>query len=96
MQVPQTQAAISRIQDVMATRFPFCIPSVVNVVLFGSLLADPAPPVWTFDVGGSPLVVDFADYGAFAEVSSWTVRLLFTAALLLNTRRFVYGVGGGD
>ena len=96
LQVPQTQAAISRIQDVMATRFPFCIPSVVNVVLFGSLLADPAPPVWTFDVGGSPLVVDFADYGAFAEVSSWTVRLLFTAALLLNTRRFVYGVGGGD
>lgn len=96
MQVPQTQAAISRIQDVMSTRFPFCIPSVVNVVLFGSLLADPAPPVWTFDVGGSPLVVDFADYGAFAEVSSWTVRLLFTAALLLNTRRFVYGVGGGD
>lgn len=96
MQVPQTQAAISRIQDVMSTRFPFCIPSVVNVVLFGSLLADPAPPVWTFDVGGFPLVVDFADYGAFAEVSSWTVRLLFTAALLLNTRRFVYGVGGGD
>ena len=96
LQVPQTQAAISRIQDVMATRFPFCIPSVVNVVLFGSLLAEPAPPVWTFDVGGSPLVVDFADYGAFAEVSSWTVRLLFTAALLLNTRRFVYGVGGGD
>ena len=96
LQVPQTQAAISRIQDVMSTRFPFCIPSVVNVVLFGSLLADPAPPVWTFDVGGSPLVVDFADYGAFAEVSSWTVRLLFTAALLLNTRRFVYGVGGGD
>lgn len=80
----------------MSTRFPFCIPSVVNVVLFGSLLAEPAPPVWTFDVGGSPLVVDFADYGAFAEVSSWTVRLLFTAALLLNTRRFVYGVGGGD
>ena len=96
MQVPQTQAAISRIQDVMSTRFPFCVPSVVNAVLFGSLLADPAPPVWTFDVGGSPLVVDFADYGAFAEVSSWTVRLLFTAALLLNTRRFVYGVGGGD
>ena len=95
LQVPQTQAAISRIQDVMSTRFPFCIPSVVNVVLFGSLLAEPAPPVWTFDVGGSPLVVDFADYGAFAEVSSWTVRLLFTAALLLNTRRFVYGVGGG-
>ena len=95
MQVPQTQAAISRIQDVMSTRFPFCIPSVVNVVLFGSLLADPAPPVWTFDIGGSPLVVDFADYGVFAEVSSWTVRLLFTAALLLNTRRFVYGVGGG-
>ena len=95
MQVPQTQAAISRIQDVMSTRFPFCIPSVVNVVLFGSLLADPAPPVWTFDIGGSSLVVDFSDYGAFAEVSSWTVRLLFTAALLLNTRRFVYGLGGG-
>ncbi|RFT84564.1 hypothetical protein DX903_05060 [Adlercreutzia equolifaciens] len=95
LQVPQTHAAISRIQDVMSTRFPFCIPSVVNVVLFGSLLADPAPPVWTFDIAGSPLVVDFADYGAFAEVSSWTVRLLFTAALLLNTRRFVYGLGGG-
>ena len=95
LQTPQTQAALSSIQDVMSTRFPFCIPSLVNVVLFGSILADAAPPVWEFDVAGSPLVVDFSDYGQFAEVCRWTVLVLFTASLLLNTRRFIYGMGGG-
>lgn len=55
LQTPQTQAALSSIQDVMSTRFPFCIPSLVNVVLFGSVLADAAPPVWEFDIAGSPL-----------------------------------------
>ena len=95
LQTPQTQAALSSIQDVMSTRFPFCIPSLVNVVLFGSVLADAAPPVWEFDIVGSPLVVDFSDYGQFAEVCRWTVLVLFTASLLLNTRRFIYGMGGG-
>ena len=95
LQTPQTQAALSSIQDVMATRFPFCIPSLVNVVLFGSVLADAAPPVWEFDIAGSPLVVDFSDYGQFAEVCRWTVLVLFTASLLLNTRRFIFGMGGG-
>ena len=95
LQTPQTQAALSSIQDVMATRFPFCIPSMVNVVLFGSVLADAAPPVWEFDIVGTPLVVDFSDYGQFAEVCRWTVLVLFTASLLLNTRRFIYGMGGG-
>ena len=95
LQTPQTQAALSSIQDVMSTRFPFCIPSLVNVVLFGSVLADAAPPVWEFDIAGSPLVVDFSDYGQFAEVCRWTVLVLFTASLLLNTRRFIYGMGGG-
>ena len=83
------------IQDVMSARFPFCIPSLVNVILFGSILADAAPPVWEFDIAGSPPVVDFSDYGQFVEVSRWTVLLLFTASLLLNTRRFIYGMGGG-
>lgn len=95
LQTPQTQAALSSIQDVMATRFPFCIPSLVNAVLFGSILADAAPPVWEFDIAGSPLVVDFSDYAQFAEVCRWTVLLLFIASLLLNTRRFIYGMGGG-
>lgn len=95
LQTPQTHAALSSIQDVMSTRFPFCIPSLVNVVLFGSVLADAAPPVWEFDIAGSPLVVDFSDYGQFAEVCRWTVLVLFTASLLLNTRRFIYGMGGG-
>lgn len=95
LQTPQTQAALSSIQDVMSTRFPFCIPSLVNVVLFGSILADAAPPVWEFDIAGSPFVVDFSDYGQFAEVCRWSVLLLFTASLLLNTRRFIYGMGGG-
>ena len=95
LQTPQTHAALSSIQDVMATRFPFCIPSLVNAVLFGSILADAAPPVWEFDIAGSPLVVDFSDYGQFAEVCRWTVLLLFTASLLLNTRRFIYGMSGG-
>lgn len=95
LQTPQTQAALSSIQDVMATRFPFCIPSLVNAVLFGSILADAAPPVWEFDIAGSPLVVDFSDFGQFAEVCRWTVLLLFIASLLLNTRRFIYGMGGG-
>ena len=95
LQTPQIQAALSSIQDVMSTRFPFCIPSLVNAVLFGSILADAAPPVWEFDIAGSPLVVDFSDYVQFAEVCRWTVLLLFTASLLLNTRRFIYGMGGG-
>ena len=95
LQTPQTQAALSSIQDVMSTRFPFCIPSLVNVVLFGSVLADAAPPVWEFYISGSPLVVDFSDYGQFAEVCRWTVLVLFTVSLLLNTRRFIYGMGGG-
>lgn len=95
LQTPQTQAALSSIQDVMSTRFPFCIPSLVNVVLFGSVLADAVPPVWEFDIVGSPLVVDFSDYVQFAEVCRWTVLVLFTASLLLNTRRFIYGMGGG-
>lgn len=95
LQTPQTQAALSSIQDVMATRFPFCIPSLVNAVLFGSILADAAPPVWEFDIAGSSLVVDFSEYAQFAEVCRWTVLLLFTASLILNTRRFIYGMGGG-
>ena len=95
LQTHHTQAALSSIQDVMATRFPFCIPSLVNVVLFGSILADAAPPVWEFDIAGSPLVVDFSEYAQFAEVCRWTVLLLFTASLILNTRRFIYGMGGG-
>ncbi len=95
LQTPHTQAVLSSIQDVMATRFPFCIPSLVNAVLFGSILADAAPPVWEFDIAGSPLVVDFSEYAQFAEVCRWTVLLLFTASLLLNTRRFIYGMGGG-
>ena len=94
LQVPATAAAIDGIKGAMSTAFPFCIPSVVNLVLFGSVVADPQAPCWEFDIVGSPLVVDFADFEDFAEVCRWTVRLLFAAALLLNTRKFVYGVGG--
>lgn len=96
LQVPATAAAIDGIKGAMSTAFPFCIPSVVNLVLFGSVVADPQAPCWEFDIVGSPLVVDFADFEDFAEVCRWTVRLLFVAALLLNTRKFVYGVGGAD
>lgn len=94
LQVPATAAAIDGIKGAMSTAFPFCIPSVVNLVLFGSVVADPQAPCWEFDIVGSHLVVDFAPYEDFAEVCRWTVRLLFVAALLLNTRKFVYGVGG--
>ena len=94
LQVPATAAAIDGIKGAMSTAFPFCIPSVVNLVLFGSVVADPQAPCWEFDIVGYPLVVDFADFEDFAEVCRWTVRLLFVAALLLNTRKFVYGVGG--
>ena len=94
LQVPATASAIDGIKGAMSTAFPFCIPSVVNLVLFGSVVADPQAPCWEFDIAGSPLVVDFAPYEDFAEVCRWTVRLLFVAALLLNTRKFVYGMGG--
>lgn len=94
LQVPATAAAIDGIKGAMSTAFPFCIPSVVNLVLFGSVVADPQAPCWEFDIAGSPLVVDFSGFEDFAEVCRWTVRLLFVAALLLNTRKFVYGVGG--
>ena len=93
---PATSAALGRIQDAMRGVFPFCIPSVVNMVLFGSVLAEPSPPVWEFDIAGSPLVVDFAPYEDFAEVCRWVVRLLFSVSLLMGTRRFIYGFGGGD
>lgn len=94
--LPATASAIDSIKGAMSTAFPFCIPSVVNLVLFGSVVADPQAPVWEFDIAGTPLVVDFAPYEDFAEVCRWTVRLLFVAALLLNTRKFVYGVGGSE
>lgn len=94
LQVPATVAAIDGIKGAMSTAFPFCLPSVVNLVLFGSVVADPQAPCWEFDIVGSPLVVDFAGFEDFAEVCRWTVRLLFVAALLLNTRKFVFGVGG--
>lgn len=94
LQVPATAAAIDGIKGAMSTAFPFCIPSVVNLVLFGSVVADPQAPCWEFDIVGNPLVVDFSCFEDFAEVCRWTVRLLFVAALLLNTRKFVYGVGG--
>ena len=94
LQVPATAAAIDGIKGAMSTVFPFCIPSVVNLALFGSVVAEPQAPCWEFDIAGCPLVVDFAPYGDFAEVCRWTVRLLFVAALLLNTRKFVYGAGG--
>ena len=94
LQVPATAAAIDGIKGAMSTAFPFCIPSVVNLVLFGSVVADPQAPCWEFDIVGNPLVVDFSGFEDFAEVCRWTVRLLFAAALLLNTRKFVYGVGG--
>ena len=94
LQVPATAAAIDGIKGAMSTAFPFCIPSVVNLVLFGSVVVDPQAPCWEFDIVGNPLVIDFADFEDFAEVCRWTVRLLFVAALLLNTRKFVYGVGG--
>lgn len=94
LQVPATAAAIDGIKGAMSTAFPFCIPSVVNLVLFGSVVADPQAPCWEFDIAGSPLIVDFSGFEDFAEVCRWTVRLLFAAALLLNTRKFVYGVGG--
>lgn len=96
LSLPSTASAIGSIKDVLSTAFPFCIPSVVNLVLFGSVVADPQAPCWEFDIAGSPLVVDFAPYEDFAEVCRWTVRLLFVAALLLNTRKFVYGMGGGQ
>lgn len=94
LQVPATAAAIDGIKGAMSTAFPFCLPSVVNLVLFGSVVADPQAPCWEFDIVGNPLVVDFSGFEDFAEVCRWTVRLLFAAALLLNTRKFVYGVGG--
>ena len=96
LSLPSTLGAVDRIRDALSTAFPFCIPSVVNLVLFGSVVADPQAPCWEFDIAGSPLVVDFAPYEDFAEVCRWTVRLLFVAALLLNTRKFVYGMGGGQ
>lgn len=91
--LPATFSAIDSIEGALSTAFPFCLPSVVNLVLFGSVVADPQPPCWEFDISGSPLVVDFAPFEDFAEVCRWTVRLLFVAALLLNTRKFVYGIG---
>lgn len=94
LQVPATAAAIDGIKGAMSTAFPFCVPSVVNLVLFGSVVADPQAPCWEFDIVGNLLVVDFSGFEDFAEVCRWTVRLLFAAALLLNTRKFVFGVGG--
>ena len=94
LSLPSTASAIGSIKDALSTAFPFCLPSVVNLVLFGSVVAAPQAPVWEFDIAGNPLVVDFAPYEDFAEVCRWTVRLLFVAALLLNTRKFVYGMGG--
>ena len=81
------------VEGAISSAFPFCIPAVMKQVL-GLLEYDGSAPVWKFDIAGSPLVCDFRDFQAVADVSGWVARIGFVLVLLANTRRFVF-MGGG-
>lgn len=85
---------LAAVQSAMQNAFPFCIPAVFKQVL-GLFAFEGAPPVFEFDIGGTPFVLDFSVAGEFAEISRWVVTVAFIVLLLANTRNFVYDFTGG-
>jgi len=85
----------SNIGAVVSGKFPFSIP----FVFLGMLTifeAPPAPPVFEFDIAGSPMVLDFSEYEGFAELSRFFCSFFFAVSLLAVSRRFIFFGGGSN
>lgn len=83
-------AALSgQVEAAVQQAFPFCIPAVLKQCL-GLVRAEASPPCIEFDVWGAPLVLDFAPYQGFADLSGWACRILFAVGLLIVSPRFVW------
>ncbi len=83
-------AALSgQVEAAVQQAFPFCIPAVLKQCL-GLVRAEASPPCIEFDVWGAPLVLDFAPYQGFADLSGWACRILFVGALLYVSPRFIW------
>ena len=82
-------ALMGEVQAAAQSAFPFCIPAVVKQV-FGLVEADPAPPVFDFEIGGQQMHVDCAPMQGFADVLGWACRLTLVFVCVVSSRRFIY------
>lgn len=82
------------VKEVARNRFPFCIPAMMQQML-GLMQSEAQVPHWEFDFFGSPLVLDLGDMEGFASVTRWASCFMLFLALLANTKRFIFDLGGG-
>lgn len=82
------------VKEVARNRFPFCIPAMMQQML-GLMQSEAQVPHWEFDFFGSPLVLDLGDLEGFALVTRWASCFMLFLALLANTKRFIFDLGGG-
>lgn len=82
------------VKEVARNRFPFCIPAMMQQML-GLMQSEAQVPPWEFDFFGSPLVLDLGDLESFALVTRWASCFMLFLALLANTKRFIFDLGGG-
>uniref|UniRef100_UPI003AF188FA hypothetical protein n=1 Tax=Slackia isoflavoniconvertens TaxID=572010 RepID=UPI003AF188FA len=82
------------VKEVACNRFPFCIPAMMQQML-GLMQSEAQVPHWEFDFFGSPLVLDLGDLDGFASVTRWASCFMLFLALLANTKRFIFDLGGG-
>lgn len=82
------------VKEVARNRFPFCIPAMMQQML-GLMQSEAQVPHWEFDFFGSPLVLDLGDLESFALVTRWASCFMLFLALLANTKRFIFDLGGG-
>ena len=82
------------VKEVARNRFPFCIPAMMQQML-GLMQSEAQVPHWEFDFFGSPLVLDLGDLEGFASVTRWASCFMLFLALLANTKRFIFDLGGG-
>lgn len=82
------------VKEVARNRFPFCIPAMMQQML-GLMQSEAQVPHWEFDFFGSPLVLDLGDMEEFASVTRWASCFMLFLALIANTKRFIFDLGGG-
>ena len=82
------------VKEVARNRFPFCIPAMMQQML-GLMQSEAQVPHWEFDFFGNPLVLDLGDLEGFASVTRWASCFMLFLALLANTKRFIFDLGGG-
>lgn len=79
--------------ELIASKFPFCIPFDV-ARLVGLLEADAKAPVWRIpfkysNIVDEEIVIDFDDFSAVIRVIRWGEIILFVAGLILVTRNYI-------